>query len=206
MIKTHFAPRVYTAVMPNNLKFDRVFPIDRQKEIDSVNNPRLKAQKFWVWKLLEYAIFHSFGWEIADIEFTKKENGKWETPAFNFSLSHSENLLAVAISREPVGVDVEKIASVNRRAIEKTLTDLEKQKYSQVGQQNADEYLLGCWSKKESAFKMSEQEKFLPSKIHGDRYCRLEQVITLMDEKYILTACSESENSLEIFEWVVLDE
>ncbi len=202
----NFSPRIYTAVMPNCGIKGRVFPEKRQREIDGVNNAKVKEQKFWVWKLLEVAIERALGEKISRFEFEKLGSGKWISPSFYFSLSHSDDMLAVGISSSPIGVDIEKIHSVNLKAIEKTLTEREKQDYSLVLEEKKEEYLISAWTKKESAFKMSNEQKFLPSKIDGGKDCVLSERLERGEKKYILSVSSALKNNVKNIEWIRLDD
>ena len=53
----------------------------------------------------------SLGIKIKDLNITKTEHGRYVTDKIDFSLSHSKEALAVAISRASVGVDIEQIDS-----------------------------------------------------------------------------------------------
>ena len=81
---------VYIAEIPNQSEWGEVYPPARQAEIDAVKNEKVKREKYYVWKLLEYALLHAFGKRIEEISFTKSVNGKWECDFCYFSLSHSE--------------------------------------------------------------------------------------------------------------------
>lgn len=65
-----------------------------------------------------------------EITFTYDENGKPRVkgnPLF-FSLSHSEDLVACAVSKNPIGVDIEQIRDVSPRLARKYFTE-EEQEY-----------------------------------------------------------------------------
>ena len=79
----------------------------RNEEIKSTTNAKLKLQKYYAWKVLEYAIKNDFNLNPLDVDFTKNANGKWKCSNFHFSISHSENAVCVSISTKQTGVDVQ---------------------------------------------------------------------------------------------------
>ncbi len=144
---------VYVAKKHDVLSFGGLFPIKRQNEIDEVSNLEVKKDKYLVWKLLEYALKQSFGVDIKDVKFTKDATGKWLCDKCEFSLSHSKNVVCVAVSKNPIGVDVEKINSDRFEFLEKILSDKEKEEYQKIKPEEKAEFLFNAWTKKESLFK-----------------------------------------------------
>ena len=99
--------KVFYTILPDE-KVEKTGNLIRDEEILSCNNQTVKKQKFFVWKLLLKGLELS-GINADEIEFFKEPSGKWTADKIHFSLSHSKNALAVAISSSPVGVDIEKI-------------------------------------------------------------------------------------------------
>lgn len=97
---------VFYAIIPDG-KIEKTGNILRDEEICSALNEKVKRQKFFAWKLLQKGL-NKLGFNPLDIEFFKSGNGKWTSNKVNFSISHSEKAVVVAISDLPVGVDVEK--------------------------------------------------------------------------------------------------
>ena len=71
---------VYVTRITSTLDFNPIFPIERENEINSITNERLKREKYTAWKLLEYAIEKSLDTKIENAELYKDENGKWRSP------------------------------------------------------------------------------------------------------------------------------
>ena len=147
---------VYVAKLPDKIGLDVLYPQARQDEINTCASERVKRQKYYAWKLLAYALQDGFGVDINTLSFSKGKNGKWTSPSFSFSLSHSKDVVAVAISKNAIGVDVEKIVPEKAEFLEKTLTDDERKQWLSLESEPARiEYLFERWTKKESFFKIS---------------------------------------------------
>lgn len=85
-----------------------------------------------------------------DLEISADENGKpyfKKHPDFHFNISHSEDIIAVAMSSAPVGVDIEKLRDVNPKIAERHFTEKEKS-YVKT---NADFFYV--WTRKEAYLK-----------------------------------------------------
>ncbi len=195
-IKTY----VYYAKIPKKYTFERVYPLSRQKEIDSLSNIKVKEQKYFVWKLLSVSLNHLFGMDIKQFHFSKKPSGKWVCKELYFSLSHSKNVVAVAISCEPVGVDLQAIVNIKGKLENKTLTKKEKQEYNALLDEQKQEYLITKWAQKESVFKMKNRLVFKPSKIQTSAYSILNHTFTLGDKNFVLCASGKNLSGARVCE------
>lgn len=196
---------VYTMAIPEEYTFSTLYPSIRQSEIESTKNQKVKEEKYFAWRLLEYALMRTFGYKIDRLNFEKTENGKWVLDNCYISLSHSHGMVAVAVSKKPIGADVELIEKPKNNAIERVLNRLEKKAFKKVEDKDKDRYLLTTWSKKESAYKKIGKGKFLPSKIDTVKHSFFEKFIKENGKEYILTVCSEFSNEVRHFERVNLD-
>ena len=116
---------VYLAKIPKNPVLSAVLPVERQIEISFADSKKVKAQKYYVWKLLEHALGKHFP-NISVSSAKKRVDGKWLVDGVYFSLSHTENLVCVAVSEKPVGVDAQKTSAVTERAVSFVLSDGER--------------------------------------------------------------------------------
>ena len=91
---------VYAAAIPKDKIAGPVLPLLRQEQIEHTTHPDLKQQRYFVWKLLEYALQHSLGLEMKNLHFSRTENGKWICEECYFSLSHTQDAVAVAVSEK----------------------------------------------------------------------------------------------------------
>ena len=158
---------VYISFIPDGVIYEPLIPKERNEEVLSVSNERVKASKYWVWKTLEYAFFRSFGYKIEDLSITRTKTGKWTARECFFSLSHSENIVAVAVSNGETGVDIEELNCFCERF--KDSKELDRfadrivAKKEKTPQNTAE--LISLWTKKESLFKASNKKAFLPAKL-----------------------------------------
>lgn len=152
----------------DNVKYDN-FCHERKNYVDSISDEKRKLQSIAVWKLLEYVTYGK------TLNFSFAENGEWCDKNGNvcFSISHSHNIVAVAISDFAVGVDVEKcnekITRIKRR-FDFTLDD----KLSLV------ENLTKQWTIEECVFK-SKNAKNVQSKKIKDK----------LNNEYYISVCGE---------------
>lgn len=191
---------VYYTGIPKSDEYKALYPREREEYVNKTNNTRVKKERYYVWKLLEYALDRSFGMKISELEFTRDDLGKWKTDKCFFSLSHSGNIVAVAVSTKPVGVDVEKIDGKRDRLFaNKILTDDELRVFDTLDESEKSEYLICRWTEKESIFKLSGSTVFSPSKIssYGNVNTRN---ISLSNEIYSLSVASDHIDRLRIYE------
>lgn len=144
---------VYIAKIPKVGWIKKVYPSQRNEEIQSVSNKRLKKEKYYVWKLLEYALKNSLNLNISEVQFSKSEAGFWYSNKCKFSLTHSDGVVGVALSSDLVGIDVEEIKDPVFDISNKILSSREKEEYSKL-KDNKPTYLINVWTKKESLFKV----------------------------------------------------
>ena len=158
----------YLAQIPNG-EIDPVYPAERQAEIASTKNGKVKREKYYVWRLLEYAISDLFGKSITELEFIRHDSGRWSTPFCEFSLSHTDGAVAVAISHIPVGIDVEVLKpAVSEKTAARIMTDAEYGKYLSLALPEKDRFFFGIWTRKEAIFKSLHQQNFMPSHDYSD--------------------------------------
>lgn len=138
----------------------------RQALLNATVNKTMRWQRYYVWKLLEYALRNSFGLQPENMQFSVDENGKWSCAECFFSLSHCKDFVAVAVSHSPVGVDIESLdRTVAPGLHRKVLTDTELEEYNRLDKTQQPQYLLEKWCAKESLFKATGGKQFSPRRI-----------------------------------------
>ena len=197
--KFHAFPvlNVLVAEIPTDGEVGEVYPELRSKEISLCKNERVRLQKYYVWKLLEYGLQWTFGCKIENVRFEKGKNGKWSCDRCEFSLSHSENVVAVALSRKPVGVDVEIITPPVVKGLEnKILTREERAEFDAIDGDKTS-FLIEQWSKKESVFKSRNEKSFLPKKISDYAFTQT-YTLDMAGGRYSFSVTGESIAKLRI--------
>ncbi len=190
---------VYFARVPQDGAVSEVHPPARSEEIQAVTNDQVKLEKYYVWKLLEYALDRSFGFRMKKLEFSLDENGRWNTPACDFSLSHCGDVVCVAVSRAKVGVDVEALSDRFQKLIPRMLNESEQKAYDALAQEEQLPYLAKTWTAKEAIFKTLDQKAFMPSEIQIDPAAVKSDLITLEGESFAYTVATQTPRIVRIF-------
>ena len=155
----------------NQSEVDR-FPMLRKDYVNTITDIDRKRQSTFVWLLLKKA--------LTDINvagtFSVDVKGKWHfiDNKVKFSLTHSNNIVAVAVGEtEYLGIDVEK-CSQKVLKLQERLGDYKQNNLSNI------EYITREWTKKESAYKAGKKGEFISRKIFDK-----------CGEEYFLTLCSK---------------
>ena len=192
---------IYLASVPKARTYTELYPKERNDELEAVTNEAVKAEKYFVWRLLEFALRNSIGKRIEDISFTKLECGKWVCNDIFFSLSHSRSALAIAISDTEVGIDIQSMnAPIASGFAERILTEDEISEYTSLPQNDKKPYLMKAWSIKESIFKAYGKASFSPSKISINEYECYTEFIDINDEKFCLSLVGKAPRIIETVE------
>ncbi|MBR3968335.1 MAG: 4'-phosphopantetheinyl transferase superfamily protein [Clostridia bacterium] len=191
---------VYVATIPKQIDFTPLYPVERQQEIDTVKNEKTKRQKWCSWKLLEYAMERSFGIKMSECSFLKSDNGKWGSDAFEFSLSHCDGAVAVAVAKKSIGVDIEKKRSFKyEKLFDKILNENEKAVYLKKDECERQDFLLEKWTAKESLFKCGGGKTFLPREhdtLGGNVFTKR---LTLDTDDYVLSVATDTPKDIRVY-------
>ena len=198
---------IFTAEMPEDCKICELSPRERNAEIIAANNPRIKREKYCSWRLLRYALERSLGIKMENETFTKKQNGKWVSEGCYFSISHSGSLVAVAVSRAPVGIDVESHnAPIKERFADKILTGREHREYLSLPDSERRGYLISKWTEKEAEFKRTEEGCFTPGKIEIDKAELYSKTVEQGGERYTLSVATKTPERVRLYENIPTEE
>ncbi len=176
----------------------KVYPPERQAEIDKCSHPIARLEKYTSWQLLKYAVEKSFGVPFEMFDFTKNRNGKWQSEGIFFSISHSDGVCAVVVHNAPIGIDVQlhqpnrfdlpllnRIATNNEwiELVGKTPTIAEKTSGALTNQIESHQ-ILSLWCKKEALFKKLDMPNLTLAKIDTTTINFVEFVVTFDDKRY----------------------
>lgn len=191
---------VYFALIPENDDLGTLVPRAREREVASVTNPRVRREKYYVWKLLEYALERSFGFRIGEMEFEKNEHGKWLSPSCYFSLSHSDGAVAVAVSRAAVGLDIERLGAARPEGLAKRiLTEGELCDMEALDASAREDYLMGRWTAKEAWFKYGNDAVFAPNSILPDLQKLKTDRVLLGEGAYCYSVVTDTVNRIRVY-------
>ena len=196
---------IYVAKIPEG-DFDAssIVPPARKEAILSAGSETVRRERYYVWKLLEYALLHTFGKKLSSLQFTQTPHGKWECNGCEFSLSHSHGVVCVALSRKPVGVDIELLAPPkSERFAQKILCEKEFAEYSTLPPSQQTQFLMEKWTQKESIFKCVQGEK-LPSHIDTTAHQTMTKLLCIGESTYCLSVASPCLDRLRLHENVSL--
>lgn len=160
---------IYLAKIPKQIQGE-IYCKERNLEIFSCQSKKVKRQKFYAWRLLELCA-KKHGFNVENLHFSKAQNGKWKCNEFEFSLSHSEDYVAIILSNKNVGIDIQKACDLKCDYFaEKILTEQENLEYIKLSENEKQRYLLEKWTQKESIYKMLEMCDLKISKINCSNY------------------------------------
>ncbi|MBQ3067023.1 MAG: 4'-phosphopantetheinyl transferase superfamily protein [Clostridia bacterium] len=169
---------------------NQVVCTERVLELQQIGNAHLAEQKLSAWLLLQQVLERCLSADLNSVEFCKHPSGKWTCNLCHFSISHSQNVVCVAISNNAVGVDVENLAHFSNkspvRLLERIATQNEKSVEPTL--QNVAE----LWSKKEAIFKAQGRGSFVPNSI-----CTLQTPthtfnLHLQGQQHVVSVCGST--------------
>ena len=190
---------VYYARIPHEGAVEAVYPDEREQEIATCRNERVKREKYYVWRLLEYALEQSLGVSLREAAPRKNDNKKWVSDACFFSLSHSGDVVAVAVSLAPIGVDVEGTERERYEMIaDHIFSDAERAHYETLEESAKMRFVMAAWTQKESLFKRADERVFAPKSYDVLKADVQTHEICVDGRSYFLSVASEKVQSLRI--------
>ena len=167
----------------------------RVEYIEKATDSRTRGERRAAWQLLAIALKSSRGIDLSEIEIIREECGRWVSKNLCFSLSHTRDVVAVAIADKPVGIDVEKISErditvLSRRA----LTDAEREELERLSPEDRLTRFYETWCKKESFFKTLGEDVFLPNRIESAKTGAQSRIIEIGGKRFaVAVAVKNSE-------------
>ncbi len=178
------------ARLPQEFRGTPLASAARMLDVVKCKNEKVRREKFFVWKLLEKAVREYYNLDFAKIRFTKTENNKWICDDFCFSLSHSGEMLAVAISPEPIGVDLEAYRPLRSGIEGRILTEREIDSVDGLVGNEREERIIELWCSKEAIFKKGGSSALLPASISVAEHKVNIKKVTLDGAVYCIAAAT----------------
>ena len=166
-------------------------PTILKKELSKIKSKSLIEQKISAYGLLAYAVKKELGFEIELEKIQKDQRGKPFYPDFCISFSHTKDLVAVAFSKNNIGIDIEEVKET------KIFKDPERKLLFEGESVNGLESAAALWTKKEAIYKYDDNiETFVPSKINTNKYSTITRKV-VFDNKtfYVSLASGNTENA-----------
>ena len=189
--KETFEKKVFLFVAKiSDLKDNQKLPPFVNEEISRIANEKRINEKRASWGLLDYAL-KNFLKKSDDFEKIYKKDGKPYSRDYFFSFSHSHELVALAISKNNIGVDIEKVGKLKdfSRLLQYICTEDELNKNNLT----SDDDLIKLWTKKESAFKLQGGKRFVPSQLETNLITSKTYKIEFNCEYYYITVCLDKD-------------
>ena len=195
---------VYLAYFDKNVQVQPVQPAIRNQLVQRCTDTLTRQQRYCVWRLLDYALKQHCGKGVDGFSFNVSSNGKWSSNAnAQFSLSHSNNVVAVAICEKAVGVDVEAVSSFADRArdeafVNRVLNSDEHRQLAYCEVSRRGQQLALLWTHKESLFKMEDHPYFAPRSIDTTKRPAYSRLLEVDGRQYALSVAAREPFKVEI--------
>ncbi|MBO5789945.1 MAG: lecithin retinol acyltransferase family protein [Clostridia bacterium] len=197
---------VYIAALPENASIGDTACKARRAELAAISNEAVKREKYFVWKLLCYALERSFGRRAAKCEFKKERYGGWSAGEYEISLSHSDGALAVAVSRAPIGIDIERVHTPRgEKMAQRILNEQELAAYESTSPEKKEERLIELWTAKEALFKAKHIEHFIPSQTDTVGASFKTDFIDIKGKRYVWSVATQTPEKVRVYTNVDLE-
>lgn len=191
---------VFIATFPCDGEVKPVHDTARQAYIERTANEQLKQERYYAWRNLELGLYEVFQIYIDRLAFRREPSGKWSTPYCEFSLSHSDYIVASSIASVPIGIDIQRIREPRHPDFaSRVLTPREYEKYLSLEDEEQLHYLFRMWTAKEAIFKMRGHAHFSPSTIEVEGECVHTEIILENGVDYAWSVAWDGSVPLAIF-------
>lgn len=196
---------VYIARLPQDAPIGELACKERIDEINACTNEAIKREKYFAFRLLCHAFARSFGLGEAEIPFKKESCGGWSAGKYFLSISHSQNALAVAVSRAPVGVDIERVYAPRAEEMARRfLTERELALFEAAEQSKREEVWIKLWTAKEAAFKAKQKPYFKPAETDSTKENVYTDLLSFGGELYAWSVAAEKGAMVRVFSDITL--
>jgi len=165
----------------NNLT--KYIDVEKKYKINKFINKKDKIRSLISEILIRNIIFENLNINNRDIIFEKNEQEKPHLrgyPNFNFNLSHSGDFVVCAIDNKPIGIDIEKIESIDHKGIAQSFFSKDEYDFISKGDLQAQvDKFYEIWTLKESYIKADGRGLTIPLKsfsINIDEYENIELI------------------------------
>lgn len=174
-------------------------PPTRREEIDNCKDEGVRQRKYYAFKLLELALNVVYSKLMRDVKFEKNASGKWTCDVCEFSISHCNDIVVVAVSDRPVGVDVELIDETrfDERLQQRIFCKNEQNAAWQMSQEQRAQYANKLWTAKEAIFKRDDGTAFVANSIDTTVSVFETVIVNDADKKYYLSTAGKYDSEIQ---------
>lgn len=147
------------------------------------------AQNALIGKItVKMAYFKKMGLPFRPVDFQLNEYGKpfLEGKSFDFNISHSDNVVAIAFDKEPIGIDVERTIPIGMDLAQRFFSNEEYSDLIELKDRAQLEYFYDLWTLKESYIKAKGKGLSIPLKSFTIFKDKSEFKVKGREEKYHL--------------------
>lgn len=192
-MKKFDADKIYVFIGDvEKFKDNTILPSYTKNELMTITDEKVKSEKRAGYGLMLFVLKKYFG-IVEDFKKLEKINGKPISPDYNFSNSHSNGLVALAISTTPVGMDLEILK--DRKFDTLTRHIMHKNEHFKL---NDSTSILKLWTKKEACFKLAGDSVFRPENIDTTAFSTTTKQFSTKDSAFILSVASHYHKSVII--------
>ena len=175
----------------NDLQAAPITNATRAEYIARATDERTRCERRAAWQLLAVALRESRGIDLSDIEIIREECGRWTSPAVCFSLSHTRDIVAVALADVPVGIDIEEIKERDMTALSRrALTDGEREELESLRGEDRLTRFYEIWCKKEAYFKTLGSDAFLPNRVDSTKANAQSNVVEIEGRRFAVAVAA----------------
>ena len=182
----------------NNLKTDLTLykNIDKRRleKIKKSKNTLFIKEQLGSHLLLTDVLENTYFQEIDKIEYIYNESGKpyIKDSSLYFSLSHSNGIIALTVSKEEIGLDIELVKDVKDTLSRRIMNDLEYNTYQSFNKESKKIYFFEVWTSKEAYVKsLGTSLTLTPSNIVIEEDVLLKQ-INISNNLYMIAVTNAS--------------
>ncbi len=165
----------------------------RQRRLARITNPKVRAECIAAGSVLREAL-SDYGYSVGDRPLTLSYDADGKPGIADgpfFSISHSGDIVTVAVDDAPIGVDVQIVKKMSERLAKRILTEEERTEFESFGgerEKERDRYMTVRWTEKESIAKLLGGGIGINFRTIRARDYRLHTVFrTIEDEEYVIT-------------------
>ncbi len=192
---------VDTSVLYENYKkYLYLISDKRQDKIENLKRNSDKIISFFSELLIKYSVCKKYDIEYKNIFFEYNKYGKpllKGMPYYNFSVSHSENMIVFADNSEPIGIDIEIMGKSRLNTAKHFFTENE---YNFIlDSTNRDEAFYRIWTSKEAYVKMigtGLSKSFRSFNVLDNEFSNY--FISEKYKEYMITVCCENIGEIKI--------